>query len=276
MGNFTSAPVPLTEQSQQSASGGFSNASSAPTNIAPLNRTNTPSINTPRADGIKERNGERPSIGDSPYFGSPLSTPIKSVNFHPSFELGRRSEEERQLYPTVISWNHGGHDVNVTGAFNNWKDKIPLSRSHDDFTTVLNLPAGTHEFRFIIDGEIRCSSDFPAVPNATGNLVNYIEVSPAQDSSLEESDQNDDKDWTQDIPQSISEKEPPKLPPHLNKVLLNSENVSNDPAVLPVPHHVMLNHLYALSIKDRIMVLATTSRYQQKYVTTVMYKPVFS
>ena len=48
----------------------------------------------------------------------------------------------------------------------------------------------------------------------------------------------------------------------------------SDPSVLPTPDHVMLSHLYALSIRDGVMVLASTSRYKQKYVTSVMYKPV--
>jgi hypothetical protein len=48
---------------------------------------------------------------------------------------------------------------------------------------------------------------------------------------------------------------PPSLPPHLLQVILNKDTpVSCDPNVLPEPNHVMLNHLYALSIKDGVMV----------------------
>lgn len=43
---------------------------------------------------------------------------------------------------------------------------------------------------------------------------------------------------------------PPILPPHLLQVILNNPNVnSGDSTLLPQPNHVMLNHLYALSIK---------------------------
>ena len=171
---------------------------------------------------------------------------------------------------------------------------------------MLNLPVGTHEFKFIVDGEIRCSNDFPTVMDANGNLTNYIEVSSVSkifplfpcssfdqpfnpfpffstqgvpedhfdQSGEQKNGMEEDDEFSQEIPAGINDKEPPRLPPHLNKVILNSENSSNDPTLLPVPHHVMLNHLYALSIRDRVMVLATTSRYQQKYVTTVFYKPV--
>uniref|UniRef100_A0A673KXZ7 5'-AMP-activated protein kinase subunit beta-2-like n=1 Tax=Sinocyclocheilus rhinocerous TaxID=307959 RepID=A0A673KXZ7_9TELE len=47
-------------------------------------------------------------------------------------------------------------------------------------------------------------------------------------------------------------KAPPILPPHLLQVILNKDtHISCDPALLPEPNHVMLNHLYALSIKVR-------------------------
>lgn len=66
-------------------------------------------------------------------------------------------------------------------------------------------------------------------------------------------------DWEKKQPQ------PPTLPPHLEKVLLNSNTVSEeDNSVLQEPNHVTLNHLYACSIKDNVMALATTSRYRKK------------
>lgn len=48
-----------------------------------------------------------------------------------------------------------------------------------------------------------------------------------------------------------------------------------EPTLLPEPNHVMLNHLYALSIKDGVMVLSATHRYRKKYVTTLLYKPIW-
>nr|4EAK_B Chain B, 5'-AMP-activated protein kinase subunit beta-1 [Rattus norvegicus]4EAL_B Chain B, 5'-AMP-activated protein kinase subunit beta-1 [Rattus norvegicus] len=70
-------------------------------------------------------------------------------------------------------------------------------------------------------------------------------------------------------------KAPPILPPHLLQVILNKDTgISCDPALLPEPNHVMLNHLYALSIKDGVMVLSATHRYKKKYVTTLLYKPI--
>lgn len=75
---------------------------------------------------------------------------------------------------------------------------------------------------------------------------------------------------------SSSSSGPPILPPHLLNNLLNKEfSVANDPVHLPEPSsHVMLNHLYAQSIKDNILVMASTTRFRQKYVTIVYYRPI--
>jgi len=85
--------------------------------------------------------------------------------------------------------------------------------------------------------------------------------------------------FSQEIPGYVSQSDyrsgPPILPPHLNQVILNKDTqLSCEPTLLPEPKHVMLNHLYALSIKDGVMVLSSTQRFKQKYVTTLLYKPM--
>ncbi|CAG8454110.1 14633_t:CDS:10 [Ambispora leptoticha] len=62
----------------------------------------------------------------------------------------------------------------------------------------------------------------------------------------------------------MAENQPPSLPPHLEKVLLNSTVSKEDNSVLPVPNHVVLNHLYACSIRDGVMAVASTARYRKK------------
>jgi 5'-AMP-activated protein kinase regulatory beta subunit len=44
--------------------------------------------------------------------------------------------------------------------------------------------------------------------------------------------------------------------------------------LLPEPNHVIVNHMYALSIRDGMMVLSTTHRYKKKSVTTLIYRPL--
>jgi hypothetical protein len=45
---------------------------------------------------------------------------------------------------------------------------------------------------------------------------------------------------------------------------------------LPLPHHVMLNHLYARTLSPDVRVLGLSVRYKQKFVTVVFYTPTTS
>lgn len=71
----------------------------------------------------------------------------------------------------------------------------------------------------------------------------------------------------------------PLFPSQLDRIILNSHAtplaaVDYNQATLPVPNHVSLNHLFALSIKDGVMGVATTARFRKKYVSVVMYRPL--
>lgn len=77
---------------------------------------------------------------------------------------------------------------------------------------------------------------------------------------------------------------PPALPPHLNKVILNvtpkelegtvGGTAGDDNSILPVPNHVVLNHLTASAIKNDTLAVGTTTRYRRKYISTIYFKPV--
>lgn len=68
---------------------------------------------------------------------------------------------------------------------------------------------------------------------------------------------------------------PPQLPPHLESVILNSNsNEKDNNSVLPIPNHVVLNHLATTSIKHNVLAVASISRYSRKYVTQILYAPL--
>lgn len=68
---------------------------------------------------------------------------------------------------------------------------------------------------------------------------------------------------------------PPVLPPHLEGVILNSDSTEKDNnSILPIPNHVVLNHLATTSIKHNVLAVASISRYSRKYVTQVLYAPL--
>ncbi|KAI9291894.1 AMPKBI-domain-containing protein, partial [Neoconidiobolus thromboides FSU 785] len=183
---------------------------------------------------------------------------------------------------TLISWNLPAKNVYVTGTFNGWKHKIPLNKCNNEFSTVINFPIGIHHIKFIVDDEWKCSNELLTCTDQDGNLVNYIEV----DENLLRLDQSSNTqdilsssptgEYTNEIPEfninkptSDNPLRPPTLPPHLEKVILNASlpdaQINQDESwLLPVPNHVVLNHLYACSIRDGVMAVAGTTRYHKK------------
>lgn len=103
------------------------------------------------------------------------------------------------------------------------------------------------------------------------------------------------------FPHMTTVPQPPTLPRILDKVILNSEprRTWDDPganqpglddnSILPVPNHVVLNHLTASAIKNGTLGVGTTTRYRKKvscpgasvdvpfadgqYITTMYFKP---
>lgn len=79
---------------------------------------------------------------------------------------------------------------------------------------------------------------------------------------------------------------PPQLPRQLEKVILNAAVTSDqsqinaaaalvdDNSVLPAPNHAVLYHLATGAIKNGVLAMGMVTRYKNKYVTTVLYRPV--
>ncbi|KAI8622309.1 5'-AMP-activated protein kinase beta subunit, interation domain-containing protein [Chytriomyces sp. MP71] len=244
---------------------------------------------------------------------------------------GGQKKDDKSVIPVMVSWNGGGRVVHITGTFNNWKQKIRLTKSKTDFSTVIDMPAGeTHRFKFIVDDEWKCSEDLPIASDSEGNMVNYLDIVDEFGDGIHDGfdglahddnvtsylGESPESSYASKIPQYLSwhlenqaaaaaaaaagmpaaaaspssasgrkstppplpSDPPPHLPPHLEKVFLNLPvpvtSHRDDNLILPIPASVTLNHLYACSIRDGVMALSTTTRYKQKYVTTILYKPV--
>jgi len=206
----------------------------------------------------------------------------------------------KSALPTVFRWEGGGTKVYVSGSFYNWQHRVPLIKSHGDFSTIIELPEGEHQYKFFVDGDWAHDPKQPTVSSPSGTLNNVVNVKKtdfevfealAMDSMVTHPTTGENQrthhfsgghsppgSYSQVIPERKSAERhagPPMLPPHLLEVILNKDtNVRCDPALLPEPPSVMLNHLYALSIKDGVMVLSATHRHKKKYVTTLLYKPI--
>jgi 5'-AMP-activated protein kinase regulatory beta subunit len=233
--------------------------------------------------------GRSGSTEDPPEF----SPSKNSIDEEDEIELerqlqGLQTESDVRKIPSVVKWEGGGHCVSV--SFDDGATNFPMAKSSSNFYTILDLPEGTHKYRFFVDGQWKCDPKEPKVSegNSQYNVVNVkssdFEVfeALAVDSIGTESAKfgvsgSPPGSYSQIIPQKHGQSNPsipPTLPPQLLQVILNTETpLQCEPTVLPEPNHVMLNHLYALSIKDGVMVMSGTHRYRKKYVTTLLYKP---
>ncbi|KAL6260405.1 5'-AMP-activated protein kinase subunit beta-1 isoform X1 [Pogonomyrmex barbatus] len=191
---------------------------------------------------------------------------------------------DSKVLPTVFKWEGGGKQVYISGTFTGWKT-LPMVKSHGDFVTIIDLPEGEHQYKFFVDGEWRHDPGLKIVDNGMGSKNNLVsvrksdfEVFQALAKDSEGVTSSTQTEYGQEIPPHKPWEKitgPPILPPHLLQVILNKDTpLSCEPTLLPEPNHVMLNHLYALSIKDSVMVLSATHRYRKKYVTTLLYKPI--
>ncbi|CCK70421.1 Gal83p KNAG_0E01590 [Huiozyma naganishii CBS 8797] len=274
------------------------------------------------------------------------------------------------MVPVDIIWQQGGTKAYVTGSFTGWRKMIglvPLPGKPSVLHVKLQLPPGTHKFRFIVDNELRFSDYLPTATDQMGNFVNYLEVvaPPAAPQLGQTQNEINDQQWndeqmglpaqdrdtatypsatrktpmsarsriafeieqepddmgggytrfhdetpskpslvfTRDIPavftdpavmeqyyltldqqqnnhQNMAWLTPPQLPPHLENVILNSysslqgESNENNSGALPIPNHVILNHLATSSIKHNTLCVASIVRYKQKYATQILYAPL--
>ncbi|XP_031569036.1 5'-AMP-activated protein kinase subunit beta-1-like [Actinia tenebrosa] len=208
---------------------------------------------------------------------------------------------KKMTIPTVFTWLNGGREILLSGSFNEWKTRIPMNYSHNEFTAIIELPEGEHEYKFCVDGRWIHDPNLPTTNDNFGGRNNVVTVrktdmdvfdaldmdanaSIGSGSVKSQSGGSPPGSYGQIIPShntpviirdGMHASVPPVLPPHLLHVILNKDVVDHDdPSLLPEPDHVSLNHLYALSIKDGVMALSVTHRYGEKFVSTILYKPI--
>ena len=130
----------------------------------------------------------------------------------------------------------------------------------------MERPHAQSSARKLISDESLWTSTIPA-PLA---LYQYLEELPMTCAPAEY------EDHLSRFPHITSVPLPPTLPRILDKVILNSESRRSwdepptsspgldDNSILPVPNHVVLNHLTASAIKNGTLGVGTTTRYRKK------------
>lgn len=104
----------------------------------------------------------------------------KSPIVHGTYEKAD-SDDEEVMVKTEFVWADGAeHDVKLSGAWNGW---MPVQMYHEGggmWSVVTPVPAGTHEFKFVVDGEWKHSTRHPTVGDdeETMNNIRVIRGPP--------------------------------------------------------------------------------------------------
>uniref|UniRef100_A0A060TCB4 ARAD1D34914p n=1 Tax=Blastobotrys adeninivorans TaxID=409370 RepID=A0A060TCB4_BLAAD len=205
---------------------------------------------------------------------------------------------------TRITWKGPGTSVYVTGTFTRWKKMVPLPKDEQTnyHTATVHLPMGIQKLQFVVDDEWTHSDDLPKATDSFGQLVNiinvdenghYLDAKESQDQPFtfalpsQHSHQQMSYDYCTDIPsvfvnpvdaeQFYSEGycDPPQLPPQLEAVIIDDgRSKFDDTSILPIPNHVVINHMAASTVKNNVIAVATSTRYYNKYVTQILHSPL--
>ncbi|XP_010493239.1 PREDICTED: SNF1-related protein kinase regulatory subunit beta-1-like isoform X1 [Camelina sativa] len=181
--------------------------------------------------------------------------------------------------PTIITWNQGGNDVAVEGSWDNWRSRKKLQKSGKDHSILFVLPSGIYHYKVIVDGESKYIPDLPFVSDEVGNVCNVLDVHnfvPENPESIVEFEAppSPEHSYGQTLPAAEDyAKEPLVVPPQLHLTLLGT---TEETAVATKPQHVVLNHVFIEQgwTPQSIVALGLTHRFESKYITVVLYKPL--
>jgi 5'-AMP-activated protein kinase, regulatory beta subunit len=232
---------------------------------------NASRVDTPGEEGISE---SAPDEGRTQVVPGDASAPAtQDLCSESGNSLG-------SIVPTIFTWTFGGHAVSVTGAWDNWADKVPLARSGAEHSAVISLPVGSFQYKFIVDGNWKHSPSLPTETDQHGNLNNVVIVSPhfpEYDSNAPLTGLSGPPSPIESYDRSMPAKEdysvePAALPPLFKSAPLNPQIYEAGP--LNPAAYVCLNHLFSAAPEhpaEQTRTVATVHRYKSnRYVTTVM------
>lgn len=83
-------------------------------------------------------------------------------------------DEKEIMVKTEFVWADGAeHDVKLSGAWNGWMTIQMYHEGGGMWSVVTPVPVGSHQFKFVVDGEWKHSTRHPTVgddPNTMNNL----------------------------------------------------------------------------------------------------------
>ncbi|XP_057441497.1 SNF1-related protein kinase regulatory subunit beta-1 isoform X2 [Lotus japonicus] len=208
--------------------------------------------------------------------GPPFLNQIWQPELH-----GTISQPAEQGIPVMITWSYGGNNVAVEGSWDNWTTRKALQRGGKDHSVLIVLPSGIYHYRFVVDGEQRYIPELPYVTDEMGHVYNLLDVNDYVPENPEgvsefEAPPSPQSSYGHDFPPDEDyAKEPMAVPSQLHLTVLGVENAT-EVVSSSKPQHVVLNHVFIEKnmASKSVVALGMTHRFQSKYVTVVLYKPL--
>ena len=106
-----------------------------------------------------------------------MKTKSKNNNYNSDQITQENSISETQNKNLIkFYWNEGGKEVFITGSFCEWNKRLKMHKNKNNiFEVELFLPKGKYEFKFIVDGSWKCSSNYQQIKDDRGNNNNFID-----------------------------------------------------------------------------------------------------
>jgi hypothetical protein len=86
-------------------------------------------------------------------------------------------------FPIVFEWEGNENNVYLTGSFCDWhqffemeKVEDPNNKNNYKFFLTLFLPKGAYQYKFKIDDQWKCNSNFPTCSDKNGNINNIVDL----------------------------------------------------------------------------------------------------
>ena len=106
-----------------------------------------------------------------------MKTKSKNNNYNSDQITQKNSISETQNKNLIkFYWNEGGKEVFITGSFLEWNKRLKMHKNKNNiFEVELFLAKGKYEFKFIVDGSWKCSSNYQQIKDDRGNNNNFID-----------------------------------------------------------------------------------------------------
>ncbi|KAF9931194.1 hypothetical protein FBU30_010637 [Linnemannia zychae] len=170
-------PTPLSKN-QKKKSKGAAATSPATANGSVLS---TPAANIAKQQESSAKQQVTPAVESLGIKEDNTPAWVKEIEEEPSNKLEFDEESappETPRFAHTFRWMKGGNVVKVSGSFDNWNEQIELRKNpnnSDQSEIIIDVDhAINNYFKFIVDGQWKCSDEYPTEYDSAGNLNNVL------------------------------------------------------------------------------------------------------